>query len=141
MAKILEFENVYVELPESYVLEEEEKAERVIDVAEPTIEAVEEKRVDEEMKLELVEEEDEEVTPETDEQEVTEEEPKKESKIIIDLPPSSKIVEDALKDIEAAEEEEKKKETEDPAVTKQATTKLSFEELQKRLEETQALHL
>lgn len=140
MAKILEFENVYIELPESYVLEEEEKAERVIDVAEPTIEAVEEKRVDEEMKLELVEEEDEEVTPETDEQEVTEEEPKKESKIIIDLPPSSKIVEDALKDIEAAEEE-KKKETEDPAVTKQATTKLSFEELQKRLEETQALHL
>lgn len=137
MAKILEFENVYVELPESYVLEEEEKAERVIDVAEPTIEAVEEEK----MNLELVEEEDEEVTPETAEQEVPEEEPKEESKIIIDLPPSSKIVEDALKDIEAAEEEEKKKETEDPAVTKQATTKLSFEELQKRLEETQALHL
>ena len=56
MAKILEFENIYVELPESYVLEEEEKAERVIDVAEPIIEAVEEEK----MNLELVEEEDEE---------------------------------------------------------------------------------
>ena len=126
MGKVIEFENVYIELPETYILEEEEKAERVIDVAEPTIETEE---VVEENKIE---------TTELELEEEVEEEPR----IIIDLPPSSKIVEDALKDIEKAEKEEKKQEaTEDPAVTKQATTKLSFEELQKRLEETQALHL
>ena len=161
MGKIVEFENVYIELPETYVLEEQveettveatpattevKQEERVIEVQEPTIELIpEDEEVIEETIEETVEETIvEEVVEETIEEEipveeVIEEETKQEEKkpgIRIELPPvQDKIVENALKDIEEAEKKE------DPAVTKQATTKLSFEELQKRLEETQALHL
>ena len=76
---------------------------------------------------------------ETPAEEVVEEQHEEKPQIRIKLPVHDKIVENALRDIEEAEKKEEK--VEDPAVTKQATTKLSFEELQKRLEETQALHL
>ena len=165
MGKIVEFENVYIELPENYVLESEETKtdaveevvteevakeevvaeETVINVQEPTIELIPEDEEEEELvEAPTIEEteEVEEVVEETPEEEPVEEEVVEEIKeqpihpgIRIELPVQDKIVENALKDIEAAEKEE------DPAVTKQATTKLSFEELQKRLEETQALHL
>lgn len=150
MTKIVEFENVYIELPDSYVKEDEEKAERVVAVEEPEIEIepieeTPEETVEPTREEETVEESVEEPTPtEPEEEEVQEEvvethEVPEESRIIIDLPVRDKIVENALRDIEEAEKKEEK--VEDPAVTKQATTKLSFEELQKRLEETQALHL
>lgn len=154
MVKIVEFENVYIELPDSYVKEDEEKAERVVPVSDPEIEIEPMEETQEEVVEEVseepipeepVEEVVEETTPtEPDEEEVPKEtvethDVPEESRIIIDLPVKDKILENALKDIEEAEKKEEK--VEDPAVTKQATTKLSFEELQKRLEETQALHL
>ena len=102
MTKIVEFENVYIELPEQPVLEDETK----------------EETVSSELDLELK------PVEETVEKEVNED----------DLLTAEEIIEEALNE----DEEEKK---EDPVVTKQATTKLSFAELQKRLEESQSLHL
>lgn len=145
MTKIVEFENVYIELPETYVKEDETKeAETVIDVETPSVEMIEE-TVEE--TVETVEETEEAIEIETTEtpaeepsaEEVVEEKIEEKPQIRIELPVHDKIVENALRDIEEAEKKEEK--VEDPAVTKQATTKLSFEELQKRLEETQALHL
>ena len=142
MTKIVEFENVYIELPETYVKEDETKeAETVINVDTPSVEMIEEtveetvEETEEVMEIETTE------TPaeETPAEEVVEEKIEEKPQIRIELPVHDKIVENALRDIEEAEKKEEK--VEDPAVTKQATTKLSFEELQKRLEETQALHL
>ena len=142
MTKIVEFENVYIELPETYVKEDETKeAETVINVETPSVEMIEE------TVEETVEETEEVIEIETTEtpaeeppsEEVVEEKIEEKPQIRIELPVHDKIVENALRDIEEAEKKEEK--IEDPAVTKQATTKLSFEELQKRLEETQALHL
>ena len=45
-----------------------------------------------------------------------------------------------LEGIERTFDLDKEEKEEDEAVTKQATTKLSFAELQKRLEESQSLH-
>ena len=142
MTKIVEFENVYIELPETYVKEDETKeAETVIDVETPSVEMIEETVEETVEETEEVMEIDTTETPaeETPAEEVVEEKIEEKPQIRIELPVHDKIVENALRDIEEAEKKEEK--VEDPAVTKQATTKLSFEELQKRLEETQALHL
>ena len=142
MTKIVEFENVYIELPETYVKEDETKeAETVIDVETPSVEMIEETVEETVEETEEVMEIDTTETPaeEPPAEEVVEEKIEEKPQIRIELPVHDKIVENALRDIEEAEKKEEK--VEDPAVTKQATTKLSFEELQKRLEETQALHL
>ena len=101
MSKIIEFENVYVELPEAYVLEEKTQQEEIV-----------EETINSEIDIKPLEEE------------VVQED---------DLMTAEEIIEEALNDIEEEKEE-------DEAVTKQATTKLSFAELQKRLEESQSLH-
>ena len=142
MTKIVEFESVYIELPETYVKEDETKeAETVINVETPSVEMIEETVEETVEETEEVMEIDTTETPaeETPAEEVVEEKIEEKPQIRIELPVHDKIVENALRDIEEAEKKEEK--IEDPAVTKQATTKLSFEELQKRLEETQALHL
>lgn len=46
-----------------------------------------------------------------------------------------------VKDDKHVEKEEKKEESENTVLVESRTTKLSLEELQKRLDETQALHL
>ncbi len=101
MSKIIEFENVYIELPEAYVLEENTQQEEIV-----------EETINSEIDIKPLEEE------------VVQED---------DLMTAEEIIEEALNDIEEEKEE-------DEAVTKQATTKLSFAELQKRLEESQSLH-
>ena len=101
MSKIIEFENVYIEVPETHVLEENTQEEVIEETVNPEVE----------------------ITP-LEEQVVQDD----------DLMTAEEIIEEALNEIE---QEEKK---EDEAVTKQATTKLSFAELQKRLEESQSLH-